>query len=70
MAEAAGETKVVPEVGDQVRIVFHGYFEGEPLVGRKGFEIGTEHTVTDLGASYFELDDNTFVLPEEIEVIQ
>lgn len=78
MAEAAGETQVVPTVGDRVRIVFQGYYEGVPLAGRTGYELGTEHTVTEVPTrlnspcenyGYF-LNDDTWVLPEEIEVIQ
>lgn len=69
MDKAAGKAELVPKVGDTVEIVFHGYFEGEPLAGRKHFEVGTTHEVTDIGVGYYELDDNTFVLPEEIKVI-
>lgn len=70
MAEATGKDKVVPKVGQEVQIVFHGYYEGEPLAGRCGYEIGTVHTVTEAVDGSYELDYDTLVLPEEIEVIQ
>lgn len=70
MAEAAGKTKMVPKVGDYVKIVFHGYYEGESLGGRPGYEIGTEHEVTSAHGTDFCLNDDIYVLPEEIEVIK
>ena len=69
MAEAAGKTKVVPKVGDRVKIVFHGYYEGYSLKDYPGFEIGTEHEVTEAHGTDFCLNDAIFVLPEEIEVV-
>lgn len=71
MAEATSKAGVVPKVGDRVKIVFHGYYEGEPLAGRRKYELGTEHEVTEVGSDgAFFLNNCTWVLPEEIEVIQ
>lgn len=70
MVKAASQAEVV-QVGSRVKVVFHGYFEGVPLEDRYGYEIGTEHTVTEIGvdgSGYF-LNNSTWVLPEEIEVI-
>lgn len=68
MAEATSKTAVVRQ-GSRVRIVFHGYFEGQPLAGRAGYGIGTEHDVTLVQEYGMFLNDDTWVLPEEIEVI-
>lgn len=67
---AREESGKVVQVGDRVRIVFHGDYEGEPLAGRPGYEIDTEHEVTAVGPDDVLINGDIFVLYEEIEVIK